>query len=103
MDKERSPRIGDPIIRVDALDKVIGRQIYPSDLHLDGMLELALFRSPHPHARILSLDTSHAEKAPGVVSVITANDVPGELMTGLMIPDMPILCKEVVRRRADLN
>jgi len=95
------PQIGDPVLRIDAIDKVTGKQIYPSDLHLEGMLDLAVFRSPHPHARILSLDISEAEQAPGVVRVITAKDVPGELMTGLMIPDMPILCKDLVRREGD--
>ncbi len=101
MSNRKTPAIGDPVKRIDGLDKVLGRQIYPSDLYLDGMLELAVFRSPHPHARILSLDTTIAEQAPGVVCVITADDVPGELMTGLMIPDMPILCKDVVRRQGD--
>ena len=101
MKRDKHPLIGDPIVRVDALDKVLGRQIYPSDLYLENMLELALYRSPHPHAWILSLDTSAAEKAPGVVCVLTADDVPGELMTGLMIPDMPILCKDIVRRQGD--
>ena len=93
--------IGAPVLRVDALDKVTGHQIYPSDLHLEGMLELSIFRSPHPHARILALNVTEAKNAPGVVCVITADDVPGELMTGLMTPDMPILCKDRVRRQGD--
>lgn len=101
MVSKSSPQIGDSVIRVASLAKVTGQQIYPSDFFLEGMLDLAVFRSPHPHARILSLDISEAEKAPGVVRVITAEDVPGELMTGLMIPDMPILCKDIVRRQGD--
>ncbi len=82
MSNRKTPAIGDPVKRIDGLDKVLGRQIYPSDLYLDGMLELAVFRSPHPHARILSLDTTIAEQALGVVCVITADEVPGELVTG---------------------
>ena len=101
MKEKRPPGIGDPVLRIDGLTKVTGKQIYPSDYHLEDMLELVIFRSPHPHARILSLDTIEAEKALGVACVITADDVPGELMTGLMIPDMPVLCKDLVRREGD--
>jgi CO/xanthine dehydrogenase Mo-binding subunit len=94
-------QIGDSIIRVDALAKVTGKQVYPSDFYLDGILHLAVCRSPYPHAEIGSIDISAAEKSPGVVKIITAVDIPGELMTGLMIPDMPVLCKDIVRRQGD--
>ena len=101
MKEQRPPKIGDSVHRIAGLPKVTGKQIYPSDLDLEGMLNLRIFRSPHPHARILSLDTSRAEIAPGVVCVLTADDIPGELMTGLFRSDMPVLCADIIRRQGD--
>jgi CO/xanthine dehydrogenase Mo-binding subunit len=98
---KHSPKIGDPIRRIDALAKATGTQVYPSDYLLDGMLCLRVFRSPHPHARIISLDTSAAKRAPGVVCVLTADDIPGDRYTGLLTPDMPVLCEDIVRRQGD--
>lgn len=62
--------------RHDATDKVIGRAQYGADIHLPGMLYGAMLRSPHAHARIVSIDTSKAEAHPGVNAVVTANDLP---------------------------
>lgn len=63
--------------RVDAHDKVTGKAKYTDDLSLPGMLYGAILHSPQAHARIVSIDTSKAEKLPGVVAVITHNDAPG--------------------------
>ncbi|MBZ5494947.1 MAG: molybdopterin-dependent oxidoreductase [Acidobacteriia bacterium] len=57
--------------RVDAADKVTGRALYTDDLRRSGMLTGALLHSPLAHARILNIDTSRAERLPGVRSVIT--------------------------------
>ena len=60
---------------VDAIDKVTGRTVYVTDLKLPGMLHGRALRSPYPHARILSIDTSAAEKVPGIKCVLTGKDV----------------------------
>ena len=62
--------------RHDATDKVTGRAQYGADIRLPGMLYGAMLRSPHAHARILSVDTSKAEAYPGVRAVVTAKDLP---------------------------
>ncbi len=63
--------------RVDAHDKVTGKAKYTDDLTLPGMLYGAILHSPQAHAKILNIDTSAAEKLPGVLAVITHKDTPG--------------------------
>ena len=63
--------------RVDAVPKVTGEFAYSSDLHAAGMLWGHTVRSPHPHARVLSVDVSQALTMPGVHAVLTHADVPG--------------------------
>jgi len=62
--------------RHDGTDKVTGRAQYGADIRLPGMLYGAMLRSPHAHARILSIDTRAAEVHPGVRAVVTAGDLP---------------------------
>lgn len=69
-------QIGSRPIRHDGLDKVTGRARFGADYSLPGMLQGIFVRSPHAHARILSIDTSKAEAVPGVRAVITAADFP---------------------------
>jgi xanthine dehydrogenase YagR molybdenum-binding subunit len=57
---------------VDAYERVSGTAVFPHDLLLPDMLHGALLRCPYPHAKVLSIDTSEAEKMPGVQTVITA-------------------------------
>lgn len=66
--------IGTRPIRHDGMDKVTGRAVYANDVHLPNMLYGKFVRSPHAHARILSIDTSAAEKLPGVTAVCTRAD-----------------------------
>ena len=68
--------IGTRPIRHDGLDKVTGRANYGADFTLPGMLHGHVLRSPHAHARIVSIDTSAAEVTPGVKAVITGKDIP---------------------------
>ncbi|MCH7593374.1 MAG: xanthine dehydrogenase family protein molybdopterin-binding subunit [Chloroflexi bacterium] len=68
--------VGTRPIRPDGLDKVTGRALYGADIKLDGLVQGAVLRSPHVHARIKSIDTSRAEKAPGVLAVMTGADMP---------------------------
>ncbi|MBM3944455.1 MAG: xanthine dehydrogenase family protein molybdopterin-binding subunit [SAR202 cluster bacterium] len=68
--------IGTRPIRHDGADKVTGRAKYGADVQLNGLLHGKILRSPHAHARIKSIDTSKAEKLPGVMAVVTAKDMP---------------------------
>ncbi|WP_127015911.1 xanthine dehydrogenase family protein molybdopterin-binding subunit [Anoxybacter fermentans] len=63
--------------KVDIKEKVTGKAKYGGDLKFDGMLYARTVYSKHPHARILNIDTSAAEKIPGVVTVLTVKDIPG--------------------------
>ena len=68
--------IGTRPVRHDGADKVTGRALYGADLQIAGMLHGKILRSPHAHARILSIDTSKAESLPWVHAVVTASDFP---------------------------
>ena len=68
--------VGKRPVRPDGVDKVTGRAQYGADVKLTGLLHAKVLRSPHPHARIRSIDTSKAEAFPGVRAVITAKDLP---------------------------
>ena len=69
--------IGKPTRNVDGVAKVTGEAVYAFDMTLPNMLYGKLLRSPHPHAKIISIDTSEAEKLPGVKAVIIGKDTPG--------------------------
>jgi CO/xanthine dehydrogenase Mo-binding subunit len=92
--------IGQPVSRVDAADKITGQARYARDLAIPGMLYMKLVFAGRPHARILSVDTSEAEKMPGVVAILTAKDVPNNIY-GLMVVDTPVFCDERVRYGGD--
>src|SRR5215216_7840592 len=83
--------IGKPLPRVDARGKVTGETLYSGDLSLPGMLHMKLLFSDRPHARVLAIDTSRAEAAPGIVAVYTAKDIPVNEY-GLQWQDQPVLC-----------
>ncbi len=83
--------VGQPAPRIDALGKVTGQAQYSGDLVMPGMLYAKILFAGRPHARILSLDTSKAEAVPGVVTILTARDVPVNEY-GLQISDQPVLC-----------
>ena len=68
--------IGKRPIRHDGADKVTGRAKYGADHYLVGTLHAKVLRSPHAHARIISIDTSKAESHPNVRAVLTAADLP---------------------------
>ena len=88
--------IGSSITRGEGPDKVTGKSLYAADITLPGMLWGKALRSPFPHARIVSLDTSRAQAVPGVRAVITAADLPDSLV-GRRLRDMPVLARGVVR------
>jgi CO/xanthine dehydrogenase Mo-binding subunit len=84
----------------DAREKATGQAMYVDDLKFPQMLYGKILRSPHPHARILNIDTSKAEKVPGVKAVITAEDTPKKKW-GAFIQDQYILAVDKVRYVGD--
>ena len=89
--------IGANVRRIDAPSKVSGALKYAGDMVLPHMLHMAVLRSPHPHARIVSIDTSEAEAMAGVEGVITAADVPGVDGFGVFVHDQPVMARGKVR------
>ena len=85
------PAVGGDHRRADAVAKVTGQAKYVEDIVLPEMLYAHVLRSPHPHARLLALDTARAAALPGVVRILTAADVPGENGLGSYSRDEPVL------------
>lgn len=87
--------VGKSVLRKDAWEKVTGKGTYTMDIKMPGMLHAKLLRSPYAHARILSIDTSRAEKLLGVKTVVTAKDAPtvrdGHVVYDQYIPARPWL------------
>ncbi|HKW70224.1 MAG TPA: xanthine dehydrogenase subunit D [Candidatus Dormibacteraeota bacterium] len=90
-------KVGESVRRLDGVPKVRGDFVYSSDLHVEGMLWGATVRSPHPYARIRSIDSSEASAMPGVTAVLTHDDIPGSNLYGLEIQDQPVLAFDFVR------
>jgi nicotinate dehydrogenase large molybdopterin subunit len=94
---EQGDFIGKNVRRIDAPSKVAGRLKYAGDMTMPGMLHVQVLRSPHAHARIVSIDTSAAGAMGGVEAVITSADVPGEDGFGVFVNDQPIMARGKVR------
>jgi len=89
--------VGTRPIRPDGLDKVTGKARFGADLVLPNMIEAAIARSPHAHARIVSIDTTAAESMPGVQAVITGADFPDLKEAGAKQPDVFQAAKVMAR------
>jgi xanthine dehydrogenase D subunit len=89
--------VGDSPPRPDGIAKLRGQFAYAQDLEADQMLWGATTRSPHPHARIVSIDIAPALAIGGVHAVLTADDVPGKAVFGLEHADQPVLAADEVR------
>ncbi|MFQ5407222.1 MAG: xanthine dehydrogenase family protein molybdopterin-binding subunit [Anaerolineales bacterium] len=83
--------IGQPIPRIDGAMKTTGLQRFGADYYVAGMLHLKVVRSPHPHAKVLSIDPNPALEQRGVEAVITAADIKGLNRHGLAGPNRPAL------------
>lgn len=95
--EKRTPLIGASVPRPDAVDKVRGEARYADDLAFPGMLHVAVVRSPHPHAKVLSVDASQALGDPDVACIVTHRDVPGANAVHVIVDDQPALADGVVR------
>ena len=89
--------IGSCVQRVDARGKVTGALEYAGDMEMPRMLHIHLVRSSEVHAEILKIDYEKALEMPGVETVITSEDVPGEDGFGVYYHDQPVLAKQKVR------
>ena len=96
----RSAIIGASVSRIEGPEKVSGGTRFAADVILPGMLWGKILRSPHPHARIRSIDASAAWSVPGVKAVVTGQDNPG-LYMGKVLRDLPVLCWDRVRYIGD--
>jgi len=83
--------IGKSIQKVDAVKKVTGEALYPGDFNYPDQLHMKILFARRPSARVVSIDTSRAEKFNGVVAVLTAKDVPVNIY-GMIVKDQPVLC-----------
>ena len=93
--------IGSSVPKVDALDKALGITQYVGDMQMPGMLHARIRWSGVPHAVIRGIDTSDAEKVPGVRAVLPAGDIPGVNRYGLAVQDQRVLADDKVRSAAD--
>ena len=80
-------KIGSRVRRLDVEEKVLGYGKYPDDFYMEGMCYGGAVRSKYARARIKSIDASAARKLPGVVAVLTADDIPGQNKIGHMKHD----------------
>ena len=100
--KPRSGPMGVSAALVDGEEAVTGRLVYADDMTEEGMLYGQVVWSQHPYARIEKLETAKAERADGVVRVVTARDVPGLNAHGRTTPDQPVFCSDYVRYTGDI-
>jgi len=83
--------VGKNVRRVDAIEKVSGRAKYTTDFLIENALIVRPVRSPYPHALIKNVDKAAALGVPGVVAVITGEDITGENLCGYYLDDQPLL------------
>src|SRR5262245_28997639 len=88
--------VGQRIGRLDGVEKVSGATRYTGDVTLPGLVWGKVLRSPLPHARIVRIDTAKARALPGVLTVLTARDLP-DVLVGRRMFDMPVLARDRVR------
>ncbi|GAA4692494.1 xanthine dehydrogenase family protein molybdopterin-binding subunit [Streptomyces youssoufiensis] len=93
--------LGVSVPPLDSIAKTQGVFPYAADLWAEGLLWAAVLRSPHPHARIVSIDTTAAAAMPGVRTVVTHADVPGDAAHGRKVLDRPVFAAELVRHHGE--
>jgi len=100
----RGDAVPEAVVRLDQSwserDMVTGRATYAADLFVEGMLHVKVVRSPHAHARIVSIDATDALGLPGVEAVLTSKDVPVN-RHGRLVQDEPVLADDRVRMMGD--
>jgi CO/xanthine dehydrogenase Mo-binding subunit len=93
--------IGKSERRVDACGKVTGKAKYADDYNAPHQLIGKVLRSKYPHAKIIRIDFSKAEKLHGVEAILTAKDIPGAKVFGVVVKNQAILAEDRVRYLGD--
>ncbi len=93
--------LGERVPRRDALEKATGATLFVDDIPISGVAHIKVVRSPHHHARIVNIDTQQAQSVPGVLAVLTSEDVKGTNILKMAGDDQPILCGLKVRMVGD--
>src|SRR5690606_427136 len=86
-----SGKVGTDLPRYTGFDAVLGDRKFIDDMVVPGMLYGALRLSDHPRAKILAIDGTRATALDGVYRVVTAADIPGDPLVGLIAKDWPVL------------
>ena len=94
--------IGENIIRVDSLEKVLGNPVYTADLIPKGTAYARLFHSSVPHGVIKNMELGAAKSYPGVLGVLTWKDIPGLNQSSAVLPDRQLFADSIVRSTADI-
>ena len=94
--------IGENIVRVDSLEKVLGNPVYTADLIPKGTVYAKLFHSSIPHGIIKRMELGAARSYPGVLGVLTSKDIPGLNESSAVLPDRQLYADPVVRSTADI-
>ncbi|MHC4378112.1 MAG: xanthine dehydrogenase family protein molybdopterin-binding subunit, partial [Planctomycetota bacterium] len=89
--------VGSAQRKIDGISKATGQAVYTDDIQLPGMLHAKILRSPHAHARIVSIDTSKAEALPGVHGVLVGAELPIKYGVIPWTPDENVLAVDKVR------
>ena len=104
--RNREPLVGRSMPTLEAADKAAGRVEYMGDLVVEGMAHAKIVRSPLPHARIAGIDASAARALPGVVCVLTRDEIRAdpdtEELYGFVYRDVPLVAMDKVRHQGDI-
>lgn len=101
MKEEQLKWVGKRVKRIDGPEKVTGEQKYKTDLKFPNMVWGKVLRAKYPFAKIKSIDIAKALEHPEVICVLTHKDIPGFNGFGIVTPDQPVLCEDVVRCLGD--
>ena len=90
--------IGKPVNKVDGKELVTGKARFTADMKFPGMVHAYQFRAGVPAAKLLAIDTEKARQSEGVLDVLTADDIPGPNLIGILPPfDQPVMADEEIR------
>ncbi len=93
--------IGKSIVRIDGIDKAIGKLKYAADFYENSMLWIEVKRALIPHAKILNIDIKEALQIKGVRKILTAKDIKGTNLQGVAKKDQPVLAGDIIKHRGD--